>query len=308
MNKGILNGITAYALWGFFPIYWKLLHDVPAPQLLGHRIGWSFLLLLAVIVITKQWDNFRSTLHARTFGIYLIAALLIGVNWLTYVWAVNAGFIVETSLGYFINPLLSVLMGVIFLRERLRTVQWIPVMLAATGVLYLTFAYGRLPWIALLLAFTFGFYGLTKKLAPLGSLYGLTLETGILFLPAVLYLGWAQANNTAAFLHSGSTADLLMIGAGLVTTIPLLMFASAAKQIPLSVLGILQYLAPTIQFLIGIFVYKEEFDRSRLIGFGIVWLALIIFWVENYLANRVALSPLPIALSGAPAETKRGEG
>jgi len=293
MNKGILNGIAAYALWGFFPIYWKLLQNVPAPQLLSHRIGWSFLLLLAVIVITKQWGDFRSTLNARTFRIYLIAALLIGVNWLTYVWAVNAGFIIETSLGYFINPLLSVLMGVIFLRERLRAAQWIPVALAAIGVAYLTFVYGRLPWISLLLAFTFGFYGLTKKLAPLGSLYGLTLETGILFLPAVIYLGWAQASNTAAFLHSGITADLLMIGAGLVTTVPLLMFASAAKQIPLTMLGILQYLAPTIQFLIGIFVYKEAFDSSRLIGFGIVWLALIIFWVESYLANRVVAQPIP---------------
>lgn len=293
MNKGVLYGIAAYALWGFFPIYWKLLHDVPALQLLGHRIVWSFLLLLGVILITKQWDDFRSTLNGRAFRIYLIAALLIGVNWLTYVWAVNAGFIVETSLGYFINPLLSVLMGVLFLRERLRATQWVPVALAALGVIYLTFAYGRLPWIALLLAFTFGFYGLVKKLAPLGSLYGLTLETGILFLPALAYLGIAQATNTAAFLHSGVTADLLMVGAGLVTTVPLLMFASAAKQIPLTMMGVLQYLAPTIQFLIGIFVYKEAFDSSRLVGFGLVWLALLIFWVENYLANRMPVGPIP---------------
>lgn len=293
MNKGILSGIAAYALWGFFPIYWKLLQGVPAPQLLGHRIAWSFLLLMVVIFFTRQWNDFRSTLNARTFQIYFIAAILIGVNWLTYVWAVNAGFIVETSLGYFINPLLSVLMGVIFLRERLRAVQWIPVALAALGVAYLTFAYGRLPWIALLLAFTFGFYGLTKKLAPLGSVFGLTLETGILFLPAVLYLGLAETNGSAAFLRSGPTADLLMIGAGVVTTIPLLLFASAAKQIPLSMIGILQYLAPTIQFLIGVLVYKEPFDRSRLIGFGIVWLALIIFWVESFLANRIPVQPIP---------------
>ena len=292
MNKGILNGIVAYALWGFFPIYWKLLHDVPAIELLGHRIAWSFLLLIVTIMVMRQWDDFRSALNARTFRIYLIAAILIGVNWLTYVWAVNAGFIVETSLGYFINPLLSVLMGVIFLRERLRSAQWIPVALAAVGVAYLAFAYGRLPWIALLLAFTFGFYGLTKKLAPLGSAFGLTLETGILFLPAVAYLGWAEANGSASFLHSGTTPDLLMIGAGVVTTIPLLLFASAAKQIPLSMIGILQYLAPTIQFLIGVFVYDEPFDQSRLIGFSIVWLALIVFWVENYWASRVPLSAL----------------
>ena len=293
MNKGILYSITVYVLWGFFPIYWKLLHHVPALQLLGHRIAWSFLLLLSVIFITKQWDEFRKALNARTFRIYLIAALLIGVNWLTYVWAVNASFIVETSLGYFINPLLSVLMGVLFLRERLRPMQWIPVGLAAIGVAYLTFAYGQLPWIALLLAFSFGFYGLAKKLAPLGSLFGLTLETGILFLPAFVYLGIVESNNTAVFLHSGITSDLLMIGAGLVTTIPLLMFASAAKQIPLTMIGVLQYIAPTIQFLIGILIYKEEFDQSRLIGFSIVWLALVIFWVENYLANRIPLQPIP---------------
>lgn len=293
MNKGILNGVIAYALWGFFPIYWKLLHDVPALQLLGHRIGWSFLLLVAVILITRQWSNFRSAVNARVLRIYFIAAILIGINWLLYVWAVNAGFIVETSLGYFINPLLSVLMGVLFLRERLRVAQWIPVILAAIGVAYLTIAYGRLPWIALSLAFSFGFYGLTKKLAPLGSLYGLTLETGILFLPAVIYLGVTEANKTAAFLHAGVTADLLMVGAGVVTTIPLLLFASAAKQIPLSMIGILQYLAPTIQLLIGVFVYKESFDHTRLIGFSIVWLALVIFWVENYLASRGSLSALP---------------
>lgn len=293
MNKGILNGVIAYALWGFFPVYWKLLHDVPAPQLLGHRIGWSFLLLVAVILITRQWSNFRSAVNARVLRIYFIAAILIGINWLLYVWAVNAGFIVETSLGYFINPLLSVLMGVLFLRERLRAAQWIPVILAAIGVAYLTIVYGRLPWIALSLAFSFGFYGLTKKLAPLGSLYGLTLETGILFLPAVIYLGITQANGTGAFLHSGVTADLLMIGAGVVTTIPLLLFASAAKQIPLSMIGILQYLAPTIQLLIGVFVYKESFDHTRLIGFGIVWLALAVFWMENYLSKRMPVEPIP---------------
>ena len=153
-NKGLLYGVIAYALWGFFPIYWRLLQGVSAIELLGHRIAWSFLLLVAAVLFTRQWSDFRSALNARTFGIYFIAAILIGVNWLTYVWAVNAGFIIETSLGYFINPLLSVLMGVFFLRERLRSAQWIPIALAAIGVAYLTFAYGRLPWIALLLAFS----------------------------------------------------------------------------------------------------------------------------------------------------------
>jgi chloramphenicol-sensitive protein RarD len=294
MNKGILNGIAAYALWGFFPIYWKLLHRVPALQVIGHRISWSFVLLIVFILLTRQWKDFQSTaLTSKTLGIYSIASVLLTVNWLMYVWGVNAGFIVETSLGYFINPLLSVLLGVIFLRERLRPVQWIPVALAATGVIYLTVAYGRLPWIALTLAFTFGFYGFVKKLAPLGSLYGLTLETGIVFPFAWIYLAFVEFTNRGAFLHDGALIDALLIGAGLVTTIPLLMFASAAKQIPLTVVGILQYIAPTLQFLIGIFLYHEPFDQSRLVGFGLVWLALIIFWAESYLANRVLVQPIP---------------
>jgi len=293
MNKGILYGIGAYALWGFFPIYWKWLHDVPALQVIGHRIGWSFILLLAYIIARGQWRTFRdSAMNWRTIGIYSIAAVLLSFNWLIYVWGVNAGFIIETSLGYFINPLLSVLLGVIFLRERLRPMQWIPVGLATIGVMYLTFAYGRLPWIALSLAFTFGFYGFVKKLSPLGSLHGLTLETGIVFPVALIYIVFLGFNGAGAFLAEGAQIDLLLIGAGVVTTIPLLMFASAAKQIPLTIVGLLQYIAPTIQFLIGVFIYKEAFDFSRLIGFSIVWVALIIFAVENYLANRVTVKPV----------------
>jgi len=295
MKKGILYGMGAYVLWGFFPIYWKFLHRVPALQVIGHRIGWSFILLIAFILVTKQWQDFRSTALGswKIFGIYLIAGVLLTINWLVYVWGVNAGFIVETSLGYFINPLLSVLLGVIFLRERLRLAQWVPVIIAAIGVIYLTFVYGRLPWIALSLAFSFGFYGFVKKLAPLGSLYGLTLETGIVFPVALIYLAVIEFSGTAAFLHGNALTNILLIGAGVVTTIPLLMFASAAKQIPLTVVGLLQYIAPTIQFLIGVFIYKEPFDRAHLIGFGIVWFALVIFWVENYIAHRAPVEPIP---------------
>jgi chloramphenicol-sensitive protein RarD len=293
MNKGILYGIGAYLAWGFFPIYWKFLHHVPAIQLIGHRIIWSCLLLIGVILLTKQWPDFRKTLNARVLRIYTFAALLIGVNWLIYVWAVNADFIVETSLGYFINPLLSVLMGVIFLKERLRLAQWIPVGLAAIGVTYLTFVYGRPPYIALSLALSFGLYGLVKKLSPLGSLYGLTIETAILFIPALIYLIVVQAGGSAAFLHTGLVSDLLMVGAGLVTTVPLLMFASAARSIPLWVVGLLQYIAPTLQFLLGVFFYKEPFSHNQLIGFSIVWMALIIFIVENFLASRAAVEPIP---------------
>jgi chloramphenicol-sensitive protein RarD len=294
MNKGILNGIAAYVLWGVFPIYWKLLHDVPAIQVIGHRVSWSFALLILFIVFTKQWKEFRSAaLIPKTLAIYSIAGVLLTINWLIYVWGVNAGFIVETSLGYFINPLISVLLGVIFLHERLRPAQWIPVALATAGVTYLTIAYGHLPWIALSLAFSFGFYGFVKKLAPLGSLYGLTLETGIVFPIALLYLAFVGLNGTGAFFHEGAQVDLLLISAGVVTTIPLLMFASAARQIPLTVVGLLQYIAPTMQFLIGVFLYKEPFDHAHLMGFGIVWIALIIFWVENFIANRMPLQPIP---------------
>jgi chloramphenicol-sensitive protein RarD len=294
MNKGIWNGLSAYILWGFFPIYWKLLHNVPALQVIGHRITWSFILLIIVILATKQWKNFRSAaLEPKTIAIYSIAAVLLSINWLIYVWGVNAGFIVETSLGYFINPLISVLLGVLFLREKLRTMQWIPIGLAAAGVIYLTVTYGRLPWIALSLAVSFGIYGLVKKLAPLGSLYGLTLETALVFPIALVYLAFVGFSGTGSFLQEGALTDILLIGTGAVTSIPLLMFASAARQIPLTMIGVLQYVAPTLQFLIGVFLYHEPFDQSRLIGFGLVWLALIIFWVENYLANRMPVQPIP---------------
>lgn len=294
MNKGTLNGLGAYILWGFFPIYWKLLHDVPALQVIGHRIGWSFLLLIAVILLTKQWKDFRAAaLKPKTIGIYAIAGVLLSINWLVYVWGVNAGFIIETSLGYFINPLFSVLLGVIFLRERLRSAQWVPIGLAAAGVIYLTITYGRLPWIALSLAFSFGLYGLAKKLAPLGSLYGLTLETAIVFPFALVYLVLVGFAGTGSFLREGSLTDLLLIGTGAVTSIPLLMFASAAREIPLTMIGVLQYIAPTLQFLVGIFLYHEPFDHSRLIGFSLVWLALIIFWIENYVANRMPIQTIP---------------
>jgi chloramphenicol-sensitive protein RarD len=294
MSKGVWYGLAAYVMWGFFPIYWKMLHDVPALQVIGHRIVWSFVLLIIVILATKQWTAFRkAALDRKTIAIYSLAEVLLSVNWLIYVWGVNAGFIVETSLGYFINPLISVLLGVLFLRERLRTMQWVPIGIASAGVIYLTATYGRLPWIALTLAVSFGIYGLVKKLAPLGSLHGLTLETGIVFPIALIYLAFVGFTGSGSFRQEGALTDILLIGTGAVTSIPLLMFASAARLIPLTMIGVLQYVAPTLQFLIGVFIYHELFDQSRLIGFSMVWLALIIFWVENYLANRVPVSTIP---------------
>jgi chloramphenicol-sensitive protein RarD len=286
MKKGIWYAVGAYVFWGLFPIYWKMLAGVPALQLLGHRIVWSFLLLTGVLLLFRQGREFRRALTGRVLLIYSIAAVLIGINWLTYVWSIGAGFIVETSLGYFINPLLSVLLGVIFLHERLRPLQWIPIGLAAAGVLYLTFAYGALPWIALTLAFTFGLYGLVKKTAPLGSFHGLTLETGILFLPALGFLLYLQFTGSAAFLHSAPLTDLMLFGAGAVTVIPLLLFASAARRIPLTTMGVLQYMNPTMQFLLGVLVYREPFNQHRLVGFAIVWAALILYGVEGLVARR----------------------
>src|SRR5512145_532907 len=189
MTKGIWYAVGAYGAWGLLPIYWKWLQQIPAPQLICHRILWSCLLLGCVIVLLQQQQHFRAAISTpRIIGIYTITAILVGCNWLMYVWAVNAGFIVETSLGYFINPLISVLLGVLFLRERLRLWQWVAIGLAAAGVLYLTLIYGSFPWIALFLAVTFALYGLVKKTAPLGAVFGLTLETGVLVVPALLYL------------------------------------------------------------------------------------------------------------------------
>jgi chloramphenicol-sensitive protein RarD len=285
MKKGTWYALGAYVFWGLFPVYWKLLAGIPALQLLGHRIIWSFITLLAVFLITRQGSSIRKTVTQRVLLTYSAAGVLIAINWLTYVWAVGAGFIIETSLGYFINPLLSVLLGVIFLGEHLRPLQWVPIGLATAGVLYLTFAYGSLPWIALTLAFSFGFYGLVKKSATLGSLPGLTLETGILFLPALGFLLYSQFAGNGAFLHSSTITDLMLVGAGLVTIIPLLLFASAAQLIPLTMIGVLQYVNPSIQFLLGTLVFKEPFDHHRLIGFGVVWVALIFFALEGFLVR-----------------------
>jgi chloramphenicol-sensitive protein RarD len=287
LHKGILYAFGAYLIWGLVPIYWKLIKHVPAIQLIGHRIIWSFILLAAVLFATRKWRELRAPVFdLKILRIYFIAALLVGANWLIYVWAVNSSYIIEASLGYFINPLLSVLLGVVFLRERLRLFQWIAIGLAAAGVLYLTVDYGHLPWISLGLAFTFGFYGLVKKIAPLSSLSGLTLETGILFLPALLFLAYQDRLGQGAFLHTGMVSDFLMAGAGFITTIPLLLFVSAARRIPLTMVGIIHYITPTCQFLLGVLVYGETFSAKRAIGFGIVWIALIIFGVDSLLSLR----------------------
>jgi chloramphenicol-sensitive protein RarD len=282
--SGFWRGVAAYSIWGLFPLYWKLVEHVSAVQIISHRIVWSFV-TLAIVVAARFRREIASQLDRRTLAIYAIAAILISVNWFLYVYAVNTGFILETSLGYFITPLVNVLLGVIVLRERLRPLQWCAVALAAAGVLHLTFGYGSLPWIAIGLALSFGSYGLVKKKAPLDSLAGLTLETGIVVVPAAAYLFAVQANGHGAFLHSSVRTDLLLVGGGPVTVVPLVLFASAVRRVTLTTVGLLQYIAPTIQFFLGVFLYGEPFAGTRLIGFVIVWTACVLFSVDGLRAR-----------------------
>jgi len=278
--------IGAYGLWGIFPIYWKQLQQVPATEIIGHRIVWSLVFVFGMVVFKKRFRVMLQTIrNPRMVLIYGIAAAVLTVNWTTYVWGINAGYIVESSLGYFINPLVSVLLGVIFFRERLRVLQWAAIALAAVGVGYLTVRYGSLPWIALVLAFSFGTYGLIKKSAPLEALEGLSVELCLLFIPAMLYLLFLESKGVGTFGHADLSSLLLALG-GIVTAAPLLMFAGAARRIPLSMVGILQYIGPTLQFSIGVWVYGEEFSRTRFTGFCFIWAALLIYTVEGLYARQ----------------------
>jgi len=287
MNKGILYGIGAYTLWGFFPIYWKLIKSVPPTEIIGHRMLWSFVFVGLIIAARKDWGGFRPIRQNRRNALdYLATAALLSVNWLVYVWAINSGHIVESSLGYFINPLVNVVLGVVFLRERLRLWQWIPVGVATIGVGYLTISFGALPWIALALAFSFGLYGLIKKTAALGSVHGFSMETGFLFFPALGYLLYLEFVGRGAFGHESILVTSLLVLAGVATGLPLLWFGAAARRIHLSTMGFLQYIAPTFQFLIGVVIYGEDFSRHRLVGFSIIWVALLIYSIEGVLHYR----------------------
>lgn len=286
MQRGVMHGLAAYVTWGLLPLYWKALAHVPAMEILANRIVWSLLLMVGLLALGNTWGWLRALGHRETILTYSAAALLLAINWFVYIWAVNDGHVVETSLGYFINPLVNVMLGVLLFRETLRPLQWMAVGIAALGVLYLTFNYGALPWIALTLAFSFGFYGVLKKRAALPALQGLALETTMLFPIAAGYLLWLAAMGTSAFIAASPATVLLLIGAGVATAFPLLNFGAAAQRIPLSLLGFLQYLAPTLQLLIGVLIYREAFPLSRLIGFALVWVALIIFSADGVLTYR----------------------
>lgn len=300
MNRGGWYAVGAYVAWGLLPAYWKNLRHLPATEILAHRIVWSCAALAAAVLFLRQMPAVRSAVRApRILGIYCVAAALIGGNWLLYVWAVNAGYLVETSLGYFINPLASLLLGVVFLGERPRPWQWLPVGLAAVGVGYLTWSHGSVPWLALTLAFTFALYALAKKAAPLASVPGLALETMLLVGPALFYLLRLEGTGQGAFGHTDFRTGLFLAGAGVATTTPLLLFAAAARRMPLFVMGLYQYVSPTLQLLLGVAVYDEPFTRAQAVGFGIVWAALALFVAEGFLARRPAPPPpLPAEAAG----------
>ncbi|GGB35345.1 EamA family transporter RarD [Virgibacillus dakarensis] len=278
---GIIYTAFAYLLWGFLPIYWKLVDNVPAGVILAHRIVWSFVFMIAVILSVRKWPGFIQECKAifkdkkKLFGI-TTASIVISINWLTYIWAVNNGHVIQASLGYYINPLISILLGIIILKERLTRRQLLSFLVAAIGVINLAVSYGVFPWISLLLAISFGLYGLLKKTVDIGAMFGLAIETMIVTPIALIYL-IAIPNHVLTMDSLFTSTSLLLIGAGVATAVPLLLFASGAKQIPLSMVGFLQYIAPTIMLLLGVFLYHETFSRAHLVSFSLIWIALIIY-------------------------------
>ncbi|MGW5412025.1 EamA family transporter RarD [Actinomadura geliboluensis] len=281
-------GVGAYVMWGLFPLYWPLLKPAGAGEILAHRIMWSLVAVAAVLAVRRTWAR----VGRRQMLLLVAAAVVISVNWWTYIYAVNSGRTIEASLGYFINPLISVVFGVVVFRERLRPWQWAAVGLGAAAVVVLTVDYGRPPWIALVLAFAFGVYGLLKKFADMPSAESLAVETAVMFLPALGFVFFLEAQGDAAFGHEGVANAVLLAGAGVVTAVPLMLFNSAAIRLPMTALGMLQYLAPVLQFAIGFLVQHEEMPPSRWAGFLLVWLALVTLTWEG-LSRREAV-PEPV--------------
>jgi chloramphenicol-sensitive protein RarD len=286
-QSGFWATVCAFLIWGVFPIYWKALAQVPALQIMAHRLVWCFLLVAGYLTLRHGSAWWRPLVaQPRLLRLLATSAVLIAVNWWLYIWAVNAGHIVETSLGYFINPLVNVLLGVLVLKERLNPWQWLAVAVAASGVAWLTLQLGSPPWIALTLAVSFGLYGLIRKVAVVESAPALGVESSILFVPALAYLFWAQGAGVAGFLHTGGAVDALLVASGLVTALPLILFAYGAQRIPYSLVGILQYLAPSLQLACGVWLYGEPFSTVQLQGFACIWLALGIYATDGLLRWR----------------------
>ncbi|RQP24864.1 EamA family transporter RarD [Piscinibacter terrae] len=294
MNPGILYAGLAYVIWGLFPLYFKQIAAISPPDVLAHRIVWSVLFVMLMLAVKRHWEWIRPALRQRrVVATFALTSVLLSANWLTYIWAVTHGHVVDASLGYFITPLVNVLLGYTVLKERLRPAQWTAVALAAAGVLWLALQGGQVPWIALVLACTFGTYGLLRKTAALGPLEGLTLETGVLLPPALAFLAWSLASGHTQFPTGSGVVDLMLVGIGPITAVPLLLFAAGARRIRLSTLGLLQYIGPSIQFGLGVWLYHEPFTGPRVIGFALIWTALLIYSAESLLQGQVAARRQP---------------
>ena len=286
-NKtGLLFGVSAYVLWGAFPLYWPLLEPASALEIVSHRAVWTLVFCTIILALTKSLKATLETLKRPKVATRLfLASVLVSINWLVYIWATNNGHVVEASLGYYINPLVMIAFGVVLLKEKMRALQWIAVAIASIGVLVLTIDYGRLPWIALTLAISWGSYGFIKKQLGLGALEGLAIETLIAGLPYLLYLLYIGNKGTGQFGH-GAGLTVLLISAGAVTAIPLLLFNGSTTRLPLTVIGLLQYITPTIQFSIGVWVRHEDMPNARWIGFVIIWIALTTLAIDLVKSSR----------------------
>ena len=279
---GVIYAASAFLIWGISPIYWKALRTIPAFEIILHRIVWSFFFLVPVILVMRRWKDFVDALKSyRTLLILLFTALIISGNWLLYIWAVNNDHLLQASLGYYINPLVNVVLGMVFLKERLRPPQILAVLLAAAGVSYLTIYYGEFPWVALTLAVSFGIYGLIRKTAPVGSLAGLTVETLLLSIPALVYLFYLDSQGVGTIFRVSLKLDLLLMGCALATAIPLLFFTLGARRLYLSTVGLLQYIAPTCMFLMAVLLFREPFVKAQVVTFIFIWTALAIYSTDS---------------------------
>lgn len=290
-TSALVAAIAAFATWGLIPVYWKQLQSVPAIEILANRFLWTILFLICLLTGQRRWAEVKGNLKSRRALLYCLASgFAISGNWLLFIWAVNAGRVIETSLGYFMTPLVNVLLGAVFLRERLTRLQLTSVLLATAGVLYLTFGYGSFPWVAICLCTTFGFYGLLRKQSGTAPIPGLFFETALLAPLAIGYLIYLEMAGRLVFGHAGTRMSILLISSGVVTAVPLLWFGHAARHLRLTTLGFLQYLAPTGSFFLGVFLYHEPFTRDHLITFSLIWIAIGIFsWeaITRWRSSRV---------------------
>jgi chloramphenicol-sensitive protein RarD len=295
--KGTFFALGAYLTWGFFPFYWKIFKEIPPLELVAQRTVWTMIFYFLIVVFQGRMQELHKVLTSRkALGIYLLSSLLIASNWLIYIYAINSNQIIQTSLGYYINPLLSFVLGVVFLKERLRMFQWVSVLLAAAGVAVMTFRFGQVPWIALAVAFSFGFYGVARKKAPADSLLGSNVETLFLFAPSLLYLFYLQVTGTSGFIGKPASTWWAITISGFATGTPLLFFSAAAKRLTLTTLGFCQFLAPTIQLFLAVYLYGEEFTQTHAMAFSLIWLAVLLFcsdaWAHHLKLKKVRLSLL----------------